>query len=324
MMVGPSVLTRDDIIAAYRAILGREPESEATIQAQQGHRSAADLITGLFDSPEARGRRVQSQLMPTDDWRAYFNGSPALDSGDLYLDLMARVLTNMVYGDGSNNPENSGDYQAELRANGKDWPVVAHTMAGLKRVHSLRSLCERALQDGVPGHFAETGIWRGGCCIMMRAVLAAHRIADRKVYAFDSFEGLPPPNAKDYPEDKGLNLNEHREFAVGLDQVRDNFSRYGLLDGQVEMIKGYFDQTLPTFDGGPFALIRLDGDLYESTHLALEHLYPKLSPGGFVVIDDYGCIPQCAKAVDDYRAAQDLDAPLTWVDWTGVWWRKPV
>lgn len=241
---------------------------------------------------------------------------------DRYLDLMGRILTNMIYQDPSNNPENFGPFQAEIRTEGKDWPVQAHTMAGLKRLTNVRNLVQRAIDEGTPGHFAETGVWRGGCCIMMRAVLAANNVGDRKVYALDSFEGLPPPNTALYPQDAGLFLNEYTEFEVGLEQVKDHFSRYGLLDDQVEFVQGYFENTLPVFEAGPFALLRLDGDLYESTILALDHLYPKLSPGGFVVIDDYGCIPQCRQAVDDFRTRHGIAAPLTWVDWTGVWWQK--
>ena len=323
-MIWRRALKRDDVIAAYRAILGREPESEDTVRAHLKHRSAADLINALSNSDEVKRMRARQEKRESESLTPGFNQARQTVNGrDLYLDLMPLVLTNMIYGDPSNNPANTGPYSSELRANGEDWPVQAHTMAGLKRLNNIRALMQIALEDGVAGHFIETGVWRGGCCILMRAVLAAHGITDRTVYALDSFEGLPPPNPADYPDDEGLNLNEYEQFAVGLEEVKDNFRRYGLLDEQIEFVKGYFDATLPKLDAGPFALMRLDGDLYESTHLALEHLYPKLSPGGFVLIDDYGCIPQCAKAVDDYRAAHNVTAPITWVDWTGVWWRKP-
>jgi O-methyltransferase/8-demethyl-8-(2,3-dimethoxy-alpha-L-rhamnosyl)tetracenomycin-C 4'-O-methyltransferase len=157
---------------------------------------------------------------------------------------------------------------------------------------------------------------------MMRAVLAANEVKDRKVYGFDSFEGLPPPNPALYPCDEELDLSVHKEFAVSLDEVKNNFKKYNLLDDQVIFVKGYFESTLPSFDIKPLALLRLDGDLYESTYLALEHLYPKLSPGDFVVIDDYGCIQQCNKAVKDYRERLGIDEPLHKIDWTGVWWQK--
>jgi O-methyltransferase/8-demethyl-8-(2,3-dimethoxy-alpha-L-rhamnosyl)tetracenomycin-C 4'-O-methyltransferase len=323
-----TVLTREDVIAAYETILGRPPESEEVIAYHQRHASAADLIKTFWHSDEAKSRRTPHaprsyEALPNFAQAEIAKGS-AIDiaNRERYLDLMAKILTNMIYQDPSNNPENTGPFVADNRIEGRDWPVQAHTMAGLKRLTSLRRLVQRTLDEGVAGHFAETGIWRGGCCIMMRAVLAANGVKNRNVYAFDSFEGLPKPNEALYPADKGLMLNEYTEFEVGLEQVKDNFSRYGLLDDQVKFVKGYFENTLPTFTDGPFALLRLDGDLYESTILALEHLYPKLSPGGFVVIDDYGCIPQCAKAVDDFRSKHAIDDPLTWVDWTGLWWRK--
>ena len=199
-----------------------------------------------------------------------------------------------------------------------DWPVVAHTMVGKQRLTNVRQLAQRAIDEGIPGDFIETGIWRGGCCIMMRAVLAANGVKDRKVYGFNSFEGLPPPRPELYPADKGLDLSVYQQFEVSLEQVRDNFGRYGLLDDQVVFVKGYFQETLPSFEGGPFALLRFDGDLYESTYLSLEHLYPRLSPGGFIIIDDYGCIPQCAQAVEDYRARFGIAEPLRKVDWTGA------
>src|SRR5712664_2037046 len=115
----------------------------------------------------------------------------------------------------------------------------------------------------------------------MRGILAANAIDDRKVYAVDSFEGLPPPHL--FPHDEGLNLDRITELAVPLEQVKANFARYGLLDEQVIFVKSLFQDQLAPLDAGPFALIRLDGDLYESTYVALESLYPKLSPGGFII-----------------------------------------
>ena len=80
---------------------------------------------------------------------------------------------------------------------------------------------------------------------------------------------------------------------------------------------------MPSLEAGPFALIRLDGDLYESTYVALEALYPKLSPGGFVIIDDYTATNACQAAVQDYRTLMGIEAPIHEIDWTGVWWQKP-
>jgi O-methyltransferase/8-demethyl-8-(2,3-dimethoxy-alpha-L-rhamnosyl)tetracenomycin-C 4'-O-methyltransferase len=228
----------------------------------------------------------------------------------------------MIYGDPSTNPTNAGPFQPELRSEGLDWPAVAHTMVGVHRLQNVRELAQRVIDEKIPGDFMETGVWRGGCCILMRGVLAASGIKDRKVYAADSFAGLPPPNPELYPQDKGWNLHEHKELAISLEQVKDNFSRYGLLDEQVVFVKGLFNDTLPSLQAGPFSLIRLDGDLYESTYVALEALYPKLSPRGFVIIDDYKLILPCQQAVTDYRARMGITAPVHDVDWNAIWWQK--
>jgi len=246
----------------------------------------------------------------------------AVPPTDRYVDLLIRTLANTIYEDVSMHPKQDRAYRSELRREGADWPQAAHTMVGLRRLQNLADLVRRTLDEGVPGDFIETGVWRGGCCILMRGVLAAASVDDRKVYVADSFEGLPPPNAEAYPKDEGLHLEGIAELAVSLEQVKANFDRYGLLDDQVVFVKGWFSQTLPALEAGPFALIRLDGDLYESTYVALEALYPKLSPGGYVIIDDYGAVAQCREAVADYRTQQGIDAPIHTVDWTGAWWRK--
>ena len=245
-----------------------------------------------------------------------------LATRQLYLDLLVKILANTIYEDPSINPDNRGPFQAELRAEGRDWPAVAHTMIGIRRLDNVRDLAQRALDQGVPGHFIEAGVWRGGCCILMRAILAANGVGDRTVYVADSFAGLPPPKPHTYPHDEGWNLHVHEALAVSLDQVKRNFARYGLLDDQVAFVPGWFADTLPALQAGPFCLIRLDGDLYESTYLALDALYPKLSPGGFVIVDDVNFLPPTRQAVMDYRARLGITAPLHTVDWSAGWWQK--
>ena len=101
-----------------------------------------------------------------------------------------------------------------------------------------------------------------------------------------------------------------------LETVRETFARYGLLDDQVTFIEGWFRDTLPLAPLDEIAVLRLDGDMYESTWQALTSLYPKVSPGGFLIIDDYGAIPACQSAVDAYRAQFAIGEPLTEIDWT--------
>ena len=240
----------------------------------------------------------------------------------LYLDLLMKILVNTIYQDPSTHPHNTGPFQMKLRSEGHDWPSSAHTMVGLLRLENVRVLTQRVIDENVPGHFIETGVWRGGCCILMRGVLAANGIEDRKVYAADSFEGLPPPDPAQYPHDKGWNLDKYAQLAVSLEEVKENFARYGFLDDQVVFLQGLFRDTLPSLDVAPFALIRLDGDLYESIWLSLETLYPKLSPGGFVIIDDVNFLPPCKQAVADYRSRMGITAPMHKVDWSASWWRK--
>lgn len=241
----------------------------------------------------------------------------------LYLDLLIKILTNTIYRDPGIQPKATDRHRPELRARGGDWPAIAHTMVGVQRLQNVRDLAQAALDENIPGDFIETGVWRGGCCILMRGVLAANGVTDRKVYVADSFAGLPPPNPELYPDDKGLDLHLFEQLAIPLEEVQDNFARYGLLDDQVVFVKGLFKDTLPTLDAGPFSLIRLDGDLYESTTDALEALYPRVSSGGFVIIDDFGAIPACRKAVMDYRARNGIIAVIRDIDGDGVWWRKP-
>src|SRR4029453_13599942 len=116
----------------------------------------------------------------------------------------------------------------------------------------------------VPGDFMETGVWRGGACIMMRAVLKAYGIADRRVIAADSFAGFPAPSAG-VAADASFHLHAYKDFAVPLSEVKAAFSRYGLLDEQVVFLEGLFKDTLPSAPVEKLAVLRLDGDMYEST-----------------------------------------------------------
>jgi hypothetical protein len=210
------------------------------------------------------------------------------------------------------------------RAVGNDWPPHAETMVGMARLDNVLDCTARALADGIPGDLVETGVWRGGTAIYLRAILAALGDETRRVWACDSFQGLPEADAERYPVDVPLRLHEHAALAVGVGAVRDAFARYGLLDDRVRFVEGWFRDTLPEVatEIGPIAVLRLDGDLYESTIDALTHLEPLVSPGGFVLVDDYGGIEACRDAVHDHRAAHGITAPIVEVDWTAVWWRK--
>lgn len=197
----------------------------------------------------------------------------------------------------------------------------AHTMIGRKRLDSLHACLDTVLQEDVEGDLIETGVWRGGATVFMRAYLAAHHVTNRRVWVADSFRGLPMPSVV---QDKGYDLSATREpiLAVSQERVRALFARYDLLDEQVGFLPGWFRDTLPAAPVERLAILRLDGDLYESTMDALLALYDKVSEGGFIIVDDYGALPPCRKAVDDFRAQRDIRDPLETIDWTGAFWRK--
>jgi hypothetical protein len=239
----------------------------------------------------------------------------------LYLDLMIRVLVNTIYGDPSDCPWRPRAYDEECRMKGFDWPSVAHTMLGVTRLRQLKEAVEIVLRENVPGDLLEAGVWRGGACILMRAVLKAYGVEDRTVWVADSFAGLPPPNPESFPADVGDEHHLQKELSVSMEQVQSNFSSYGLLDERVRFLPGYFRDTMPTAPVSELAVLRVDGDMYESTWQVLESLAPRVSPGGFVIVDDFGAVPACQKAVLEYRTQQGIESPIVCVDSTAVYWR---
>ncbi|MGH3452696.1 MAG: TylF/MycF family methyltransferase [Haloechinothrix sp.] len=267
---------------------------------------------------------------------------------DLYLDLMAAVLTrygfegsnvtvklptesypaylwDMLRGELRGRPVRlmeQGRFDGAVRAEGRDWPADAETMIGLRRLQNIRRCVESVLENDVAGDLIETGAWRGGATIYMRAILAAHGVSDRLVWVADSFQGLPKPDAERYPDDAGDQHHTRDELAVSEEQVRQNFRRYGLLDDQVRFLSGWFEETLADAPIDKLSVLRLDGDMYGSTMVALQALYDRVSPGGFVIIDDFGAVPACARAVDDFRTQRAISEPYEKIDWTGVFWRK--
>jgi O-methyltransferase len=213
-------------------------------------------------------------------------------------------------------------FDPAARMEGKDWPANAETMVGMKRLENLQYCITQVLQKMIPGDLIETGVWRGGSSIFMRGVLKAYGARDRIVWVADSFEGLPKPDGR-YQQDEGdKHWKSNPVLGISLEQVKANFARYGLLDDQVRFLPGWFKDTLPAAPITRLAILRLDGDMYSSTTDALESLYAKLSPGGYLIVDDYGSTPPCRQAVDDFRAKHQITEPIQKIDWTGVFWEK--
>ena len=247
---------------------------------------------------------------------------------DLYLDLLKRSLTDTLFvKEPDVDAENYATFVQDFINHYMEGRAV--TMLPKVRLDSLQSCIGRVLDEGVPGDFIETGVWRGGASIFMRAMLKCRSETGRKVWVADSFEGLPEPDGEKYPVEAAAHQGAvmkkaYKHFAAGLEEVKGNFATYGMLDDQVEFLQGWFKDTLPVAPIGQLAVMRLDGDYYESTRDALDNLYPKLAVGGFAIIDDYGeeTWTYCRQAVEDFRAAHGIQEPLVRVDSKCSYWRR--
>jgi len=205
-------------------------------------------------------------------------------------------------------------------------------MTSLERCLNLWALCQRVIDRKIPGVFVECGVWRGGSALIMGTILKRTG-QQRLLHLFDSFQGLPEPGAEDGTEavEYSDGKTEGRLIPVAkcdasLDLVKTALFRDGGLNAAaVRFHVGWFQDTLPIAarDLGPVAVLRLDGDWYASTQVCLEHLYPLLSPGGVLILDDYYCWEGCKKATDEYRARHGIATPLVQVDAACCYWIKP-
>lgn len=209
-------------------------------------------------------------------------------------------------------------FDPELRHQGRDHPyLLGFTMVGDSRLDNVQKCVEDVIRNDVPGDFIETGVWRGGTTIFMRALLKLHNVANRTVWVADSFEGMPrPDSAKD-----GWDLSHQTYLNVSLEQVKQNFEKFGFLDERVRFLKGWFRDTMPNAPIERLAILRLDGDLYSSTKDVLRNLYHRVSPGGYVIIDDYYTWDSCRRAVDDFLQETGTDVEIRPIDGDGAYWR---
>jgi O-methyltransferase len=267
--------------------------------------------------------------------------TPTASGHSAYIELLKEVLTASIYEESSWSSSalaRSGPrlwlhkllsrwslllvrrraFDPLARREGRDWPLFGYTMAGHQRLNNVQQCVQTVLRENIPGDLIETGAWRGGMTIFMRALLKAHGDTQRRVWVADSFEGLPVP--KDASD--GWDYSNVDYLKVSLEQVRSNFRRFGLLDNQVQFLQGWFCDTLPTAPIQSLAILRMDGDMYSSTMDALVNLYPRLSPGGFVIVDDYFSWPACRRAVDEFRAEHKLSEAMQSIDWSAAFWRK--
>lgn len=240
------------------------------------------------------------------------------DDNDLiysYLKLIKKCLTDTL-----RLEEDSYEYKMLLE--GLTWPLYAETMIGIKRLNNLHYCISDVLKNNIEGDFIETGVWKGGATIFMRAALKAYNIHNRNVWVADSFEGLPKPNEKLYPLDFGSSFHHYTALKISIEDVKSNFRKYDLLDDKVKFLKGWFKDTLPTAPIDKISVLRLDGDMYESTIDAITNLYPKLSVNGYIIIDDYHIVEGCKQAISDYRNKFNITEEIISIDFAGAFWKK--
>ncbi|OGI67952.1 hypothetical protein A2738_03845 [Candidatus Nomurabacteria bacterium RIFCSPHIGHO2_01_FULL_42_15] len=213
------------------------------------------------------------------------------------------------------------------------WIVEPYTMVGHARLFNAYDLSQRCQKEHIEGAFVECGVWRGGCAAIMAAVATRHG-ARRKTWLFDSFEGLPHPTEKDgekaalYAKQNVTGELASIKINVGplQDVERLLFKILKLPRESVYAVKGWFQETLPQKKDqiGPIAILRMDGDWYESTKCILDNLYDSVIPGGYIIVDDYGSWEGCKKAVDDFfRARMQPEIDFKMIDLAGLYFQKP-
>lgn len=251
-----------------------------------------------------------------------------MEPAELYLDLLKKSVTATLF---AQEPDPDQESQSQFLHGFVNHYIRGTALTMLPRVrldHLQDCICD-VVRRAVPGDLIETGVWRGGATIFMRGAVKALGVTDRAVWVADSFEGLPSSDPEKFPlEAKALAgpflAKACNHLAVGIEDVQRNFAAYGLLDQQVRFLKGWFRDTLPAAPIERLAVMRLDGDLYESTRDALVNLYDRLTVGGYVIIDDYGeeSWTYCRRAVDEFRAERRITDPLIRVDSRCHFWQR--
>ena len=211
--------------------------------------------------------------------------------------------------------------------------VGPFTVTTPERIHALiESVCH-CVRNRVEGAFVECGVYKGGSMMAVALALLAEGVADRDLYLFDTFAGMPKPGDKDadlwgnqaQDEFAGLKITDDSSRWVNcpLEEVRQAMRSTGYPEERIHYVRGLVENTLPQEAPARIALLRLDTDWYQSTRHELVHLYPRLSANGILIIDDYGHFTGAREAVDEYFRGQAIAAFLHRIDYTGRLMVKP-
>lgn len=256
--------------------------------------------------------------------------SPAEHAALMYIDIIKTFVSGRVFRQAelSVQPELgpnlkvAGRFQENVRDGGNDWTFAGETMTGQKRLDNVHALLKDVIENKVLGDYIETGVWRGGSSILAKALLEVLEPNSRRLsYVCDSFMGLPPGEKKLAVSDAGWDNTPYLE--VSSDIVANNFIKYGLLDSKVVFAKGFFNETMPTLAKkiSSLSVMRLDGDMYESTVDVLYHLYDKLSIGGYVIMDDWFGFPSKI-ACEDFFDVHGIKPEIIPIDGLSAYWKK--
>lgn len=216
------------------------------------------------------------------------------------------------------------DFEPNLIATLRE--VQPFTMTGPERIQALIQAVNYLVDADLPGALVECGVWRGGSMMAAAQTLLKRGVRDRQLYLFDTFEGMPAPGAQDI-DYTGLAATTRlgRESKsdprsgwciASLEDVTVNLLSTGYPADRIHLVQGRVEETLPAAAPAQIALLRLDTDWYESTRHELTHLYPRLVPGGVIIIDDYGHWQGARRAVDEYLQEHNIKLLLNRVDYT--------
>jgi hypothetical protein len=201
------------------------------------------------------------------------------------------------------------------------------SMTSMERMYALWTATEFIIKNNIEGDFVETGVWKGGSAMLMCKTLMDNHIDNRKIYLYDTYEGMTEPGENDFSYNNvkakkiyysKLNDKGKSEWCYSsIDEVKENLMQTGYPENNLVFVKGRVEDTIPGIIPGPIALLRLDTDWYESTKHELIHLFPLLVQKGVLIIDDYGHWKGCRKAVDEYFVNNQLTILLNRIDNTG-------
>jgi len=199
--------------------------------------------------------------------------------------------------------------------------VSPYTMISPERGYAIFQSLDYLERNEIGGDIVECGVWKGGSCMLAAGIIRKRDLSPRKIWLYDTFEGMTKPTGEDVIAASGQPVSERSPegwWAVSEDEVNRNMGLTGYDRALWETVKGDVCQTLDeTLPSGAIALLRLDTDWYESTRKEMETLFPLISPGGILLLDDYGHFKGAAKGVDDYFRSLSLEPLLQRVDYTG-------